>query len=366
MKNNEPKNEQAGAGSDGVGEPVVESDGAGEPVVECVPNFSEGSDPVVFDALTAAIESVEGVRFLGLEPDASYNRVVVTFAGGPDAMVEAAVRCARVAAEKIDMTKHKGGHPRFGAMDVCPFVPVRGVSLADCAELARTFGKRVGEELELPVYLYEMAASRPERKNLARVRAGEYEALPDKIGQPEHAPDFGPARFVPRFGAVAAGARFFLVAYNIDLDTEDLEAVSEIAFAVRELGTTVSAPGGGSWRVPGKLRFTKGIGVAIPERRMCQVSMNLTHYLITPPHVAFEEVRFEARRRGIEVTGSEVVGLVPVEPLLMAAEYHLFEQGERPSGITRRALVEVAHDYLGLSDFNPFDIDRKVIEYAIA
>jgi glutamate formiminotransferase/formiminotetrahydrofolate cyclodeaminase len=356
MKNNEPKNKQAGA----------ESDGVGEPVVECVPNFSEGSDPAVFDALTAAIESVEGVRFLGLEPDASYNRVVVTFAGAPDAVVEAAVRCARVAAEKIDMTKHQGGHPRFGAMDVCPFVPVRGVSLADCAELARSFGRRVGEELELPVYLYEMAASRPERKNLARVRAGEYEALPEKIEQPEHAPDFGPARFVPRFGAVAAGARFFLVAYNIDLDTEDLEAVNEIAFAVRELGTTVSTPGGGSRRVPGKLRFTKGIGVAIPERRMCQVSMNLTHYLITPPHVAFEEVRFEARRRGIEVTGSEVVGLVPVEPLLMAAEYHLFEQGERPPEVTRRELVQVAHDYLGLSDFNPFDIDRKVIEYAIA
>ncbi len=337
-----------------------------EPIVECVPNFSEGSDPAVFEAITEAIQSVEGVKFLGLEPDASYNRVVVTFVGAPEPVVEAAVRCTRVAVERIDMTKHHGGHPRFGALDVCPFVPVRGVTLAECADLARAYGQRVGQELQLPVYCYEMAATRPERKNLARVRAGEYEALSEKLTHPEHAPDFGPARFVPRFGAVAAGARFFLVAYNIDLDTEDLDAVNEIAFAVRELGQTVEAVDGGRRRIPGKLRFTKGIGVAIPERKLCQVSMNLTHYLMTPPHVAFEEVRFEAEKRGIRVTGSEVVGLVPVEPLLMAAEYHLFARGDRPTGLSQRDLVKVAHEYLGLSDFNPFDIDQKVIEYAIA
>lgn len=336
-------------------------------IVECVPNFSEGKDPQVFEAIGEAISSVSGVRLLGMEPDASYNRVVVTFVGEPEPVVEAAVRATQVALERIDMRIHRGGHPRFGALDVCPFVPVRGVSLADCAELARSYGRRVGEELEVPVYLYEMAASRPERKNLARVRAGEYEALSEKLKRPEHAPDFGPARFVPSFGAVAAGARFFLVAYNIDLDTDDLDAVNQIAYAVRELGAPAStrAGGSGSKRVPGKLRFTKGIGVAIPERKMCQVSMNLTNYLITPPHVAFEEVRFEAERRGIRVTGSEVVGLIPIEPLLMAAEYDCFARGVRSPKVTERELVEHAHDYLGLSDFNPFDVDRKVIEYAI-
>lgn len=342
-------------------------------IVECVPNFSEGSDEAVFEAIEAAIRSVEGVEFLGLEPDASYNRVVVTFVGAPGPVVEAAVRVTGVASEKIDMTKHHGGHPRFGALDVCPFVPVRGVTLADCADLARSYGERVGGELGLPVYLYESAASRPERKNLAKVRAGEYEALADKLKLPENAPDFGPSEFVPRFGAVAAGARFFLVAYNIDLDTEDLDAVNEVAYAVRELGTPVLGPDGepaldGRGRkrmIPGKLRFSKGIGVPIPERKMCQVSMNLTHYLITAPHVAFEEVRFEAGKRSIDVTGSEVVGLIPIEPLLMAAEYHLFDQGERPAVVTEEQLVQVAHDYLGLSDFSPFDPQTKIIEYAI-
>jgi glutamate formiminotransferase len=344
-----------------------------EQIVECVPNFSEGSDPAVFDAIEAAIRTVEGVEFLGLEPDASYNRVVVTFVGAPEPVVEAAVRVTAVAAEKIDMTKQTGGHPRFGALDVCPFVPVKGVTLGDCADLARNYGERVGSELGLPVYLYESAASRPDRKNLAKVRAGEYEGLAERLKLPEHAPDFGPAEFVPRFGAVAAGARFFLVAYNIDLDTEDLDAVNEVAHAVRELGTPVTDPHGApvldargrKQMIPGKLRFTKGIGVHIPERKMCQVSMNLTHYLITAPHVAFEEVRFEAAKRGIAVTGSEVVGLIPIEPLLMAAEYDLFERGQRTADLTEEALVQVAHDYLGLSDFNPFDTRTKIIEYAI-
>ncbi len=342
-------------------------------IVQCVPNFSEGSDPAVLAAIGAAIDGVEGVLLLGMEPDPSYNRVVVTFVGEPGPVVEAAVRATRVALEMIDMTCHQGGHPRFGALDVCPFVPVRGVTLADCAELARSYGQRVGTELGLPVYLYESAASRPERKNLARVRAGEYEALEERLRQPEHVPDFGPPEFVPRFGAVAAGARFFLVAYNIDLDTEDLDAANEVALAVRELGAPLLGPEGeplldGRGRkkmIPGKLRFTKGIGVAIPERKMCQVSMNLTHYLITPPHVAFEEVRFEAQKRSIRVTGSEVVGLIPIEPLLMAAEYALFERGDRPPGISERELVEVAHDYLGLSDFSPFDPRKKIIEHAI-
>ncbi|MFH2007420.1 MAG: glutamate formimidoyltransferase [bacterium] len=342
-------------------------------LVECVPNFSEGRDPVVFDAIEAAIRGVEGVKFLGLEPDASYNRVVVTFVGAPEPVVEAAVRVTAVASEKIDMTRHTGGHPRFGALDVCPFVPVRGVTLGECAELARAYGRRVGAELRLPVYLYESAATRPERRNLARVRAGEYEALPEKLRLPANAPDYGPAEFVPRFGAVAAGARFFLVAYNIDLDTEDLEAVNQVAYAVRELGTPMLDPDGepalddrGRKKMrPGKLRFCKGIGVPIPERKMCQVSMNLTNYLITPPHVAYEEVAFEAARRGIAVTGSEVVGLIPIEPLLMAAEYRLHEWGERPKDLPQEELVRVAHDYLGLSDFTPFDPAAKVIEYAI-
>ena len=345
-------------------------------IVECVPNFSEGRDSAVWDAIGEAVSAVPGVLLLDVDPDASYNRVVVTFAGEPDAVVEAAYRATIVANERIDMRKHKGEHPRFGALDVCPFVPVRGVTMADCAEMARSYGSRVGQELGLPVYLYGGAASRPERKNLATVRAGQYEGLPDRLADPEWKPDFGPAKFVPTFGAVAAGARFFLVAYNVDLATEDVDVTQEIAEAIRQMGGKVKDASGNvvmrkgkPVRRKGKLRMVRAMGVpvnAAGRAPFCQVSINLTNYLITAPHVAFEEVRFEANKRGIEVTGSEVVGLVPVEPLLLAAEYYLFEENCRRPEMTEADLVDAACEYLGLSDYNPFDPDAKIIERRIA
>ena len=344
-------------------------------IVECVPNFSEGRRPEVWEAIADAIRSVPEVLLLDVDPDASYNRVVVTFAGSPEGVVEAAFRATVVAREKIDMRHHKGGHPRFGALDVCPFVPVKGVTMAECAELARRYGERVGRELELPVYLYGNAATRPERRNLATVRSGEYEGLAEKLKDPRWKPDFGPARFVPEFGAVAAGARFFLVAYNVDLATTDVDLAQQVAEAVRQMGGPVRdeqgrvvTKDGKPVRKKGKLRMVKAMGVLVePEDRppFCQVSMNLTNYLITPPHVAFEEVAFEAAKRGVEVTGSEVVGLIPLPPLLMAAEYHLFDTGSRKPDMTERQLVEVACEYLGLSDYNPFDPDEKIIEWRL-
>ncbi len=345
-------------------------------IVECVPNFSEGRNPEVWKAIGDAIESVPGALLLDVDPDASYNRVVVTMAGDPDAVLEAAVRATVVARERIDMRTHKGEHPRFGALDVCPFVPVRGLSMGDCANLARRYGERVGGELGLPVYLYGSAASRPERRNLAKVRAGQYEGLPEKLADPEWRPDYGPAEFVPEFGAVAAGARFFLVAYNVNLATQNVKLAQQVAEAVRQMGGPLRDENGEvvtlegkPVKKKGKLRMVKAMGVLVaPENRepFCQVSMNLTNYLITPPHVAFEEVAFEARRRGVAVTGSEIVGLVPVAPLLMAAEYHLFDVGERRPGMTEEELVDRTQEYLGLSDYNPFDPDAKIIERRIA
>ncbi len=346
-----------------------------EKIVECVPNFSEGRDPEVFKALSEAVSSVPDVLLLDVDPDPSYNRVVVTFVGSPDAVVEAAYRATKTASEKIDMRKHKGGHPRFGAIDVCPFVPVKGLGTSECAELARQYGSRVGE-LGLPVYLYESAASTPGRKNLANVRSGEYEGLAEKITKPEWKPDYGPAEFVPRFGAVAAGARFFLVAYNINLSSGDPNKARIISEAVRQMGGPQRDEKGNPVKrngkpvkKKGKLRMVKAMGVVVePEDRdpFCQISMNLTNYLITPPHVAFEEVRFEAEKLGIRVTGSEVVGLIPLEPLLMAAEYYYMDGGNRPENPSERELVDVACERLGLSDYNPFEPDVKIIERRIA
>ncbi len=346
-----------------------------EKIVECVPNFSEGRDPEVFKALSDAVSAVPDVLLLDVDPDPSYNRVVVTFVGSPEAVVEAAYRATKVASEKIDMRKHKGGHPRFGAIDVCPFVPVKGLGTTECAELARQYGARVGE-LGLPVYLYEAAASTPQRKNLAKVRSGEYEGLAEKIVKPEWKPDFGPAEFVPHFGAVASSSRFFLVAYNVNLATTDLEKAQIVAEKVRQMGGPVRDEqgrivkrDGKKVRRKGKLRMVKAMGVSVePEDRapFCQISMNLTNYLISPPHVAFEEVRYEAAKLGIQVTGSEVVGLIPLEPMLMAAEYYLAEEGDRPENPTERELVDMACAGLGLSDYNPFDPDAKIIERRIA
>ena len=341
-------------------------------IVECVPNVSEGRDKAALDYMGAAIAKVPGVSLLDMDPDPSYHRCVITYAGEPDACVEATYQLVLAAREKIDMTTHKGEHPRHGAVDVAPFVPVRGVSLSDCAELARKLGKRVGDELGIPVYLYESAASKPEWKNLANVRKGEYEALPKKLKDPKWKPDFGPAEFVPKFGVLTTGARFFLIAYNANLATTDVKKAIEVAFAVREMGDVLKdidgepiMRRGKKVRIAGKLRMVKGMGVLLEEHNFCQVSMNLNHFLINAPHIAFEEVKLEANKRGIEVTGSEVVGLIPLAAVLMAGEYYMFVEGTRTDDTIEEELVQVAHDRLGLSDYNPFDPNKKIIEYMI-
>ncbi|MBU1221759.1 glutamate formimidoyltransferase [Myxococcota bacterium] len=341
-------------------------------IVECVPNFSDGVNHEVHEAIGRAISSVENVKLLDIDPDASYNRVVVTFVGEPDAVVEAALRATEVAVEMIDMTKHKGEHPRFGALDVCPFVPIRGVTMADCAKLANIYGEKAAQKFGIPVYLYEQAAIKPERKNLATVRAGEYEGLEKKLADPEWIPDYGPAKFVPRFGAVATGARFFLVAYNVNVATSDVSVTNDIALTIRQMGkprmkngVPVLNSAGKKIFDPGKLRMVKAMGVPLENDPRTQISMNLNNYLITPPHVAFEEAKFEAAKHGVEITGSEIVGLVPIEPLLMAAHWHLFNIGEDGRKMTDEELVSIAQKYLGLSDYKPFDRNKKIIEFAI-
>jgi glutamate formiminotransferase / formiminotetrahydrofolate cyclodeaminase len=342
-------------------------------IVECVPNFSDGRNPEVHAAIGRAIESVPGVRLLDVDPDASYNRVVVTFVGEKEAVVEAAFRATEVAVKMIDMREHHGEHPRFGAIDVCPFIPVRGVTMADCAELARQYGKRTAAAFDVPVYLYEQAAARPERKNLAKVREGEYEGLPEKLANPDWAPDFGPAEFVPTFGAVATGARFFLVAYNVNVDTPDVAATDHVALGLRQLGRPKTTPEGEfvlnatgkKVFTPGKLRMVKAMGVPIEDGRRTQISMNLNNYLVTPPHVAYEEAVAECAAHGLTVTGSEVVGLLPAAPLMMAAHWALRQEGRTARGLSDREMVQVAHDYLKLSDYKPFDAQKKVIEFAV-
>ncbi|HEX9006764.1 MAG TPA: glutamate formimidoyltransferase [Bacteroidota bacterium] len=337
------------------------------PIVECVPNFSEGRSQTTIDAIARAIAGVAGVKLLSAEPDKDYNRTVVTFVGEPEPVVKAAFEGTRTAAERIDMRIHSGSHPRLGATDVVPFVPVSGVTMADCVRLAHAFGKRVGEELGLPVYLYEEAATRPGRKNLAVVRKGEYEGLEARLRDPEWAPDYGPALFNPRTGAVIAGARTFLIAYNVNLATADVKLASEIAARIRESGRVKKdAQGrpvldgqGNKVTVPGSLKAVKAIGVFLEAHAIAQVSINLVDYHVTPPHAAFEEVKREAAALGTTVTGSEIVGLTPREALLMAGAFYA------PGETDEHALVRRAVAGLGLSDLEPFDPQKKVIEYQL-
>ena len=340
-------------------------------IVECVPNFSEGRDLNIITAITDRISAIEGVKLLGADSDKDYHRTVVTFVGEPDAVVEAAF-AATQKAELIDMTTHQGEHPRMGATDVVPFVPVSGVTMEECAQLAQRYGRRVGEELGIPVYLYEEAAARPERRNLATVRKGQYEGLADKLRDPEWKPDYGPAEMNERSGAVIAGARVFLIAYNVNLDTEDIDLANTIAQNVRQSGRvlkddqgqTVRDETGKAKRIPGTLKAVKAMGVLLEEQHISQVSMNLVNYKITPPHVAFEECRRQAARLGAAVTGSEIVGLTPLEALMMAARHHLGSQG-KATDLSPRDLVQAAIDYLGLSQLQPFEPDDKVIEFQI-
>jgi glutamate formiminotransferase/formiminotetrahydrofolate cyclodeaminase len=343
------------------------------PIVECVPNFSEGRNRAVIDQITHAITGVEGAVLLDVDPGAATNRTVVTFVGEPDAVVEAAFMAVKTAAGIIDMRHHTGAHARMGATDVCPFVPVSGITMEECAELARRLGKRVGDELGIPVYLYENAASRPERQNLADVRKGEYEGLAAKLADPEWKPDFGPARHNAKSGATAVGAREFLIAYNVNLNTRDRRQAMDIAFAVREMGRAkrdtrgeiLRHPDGTSIKVPGRLQAVKGVGWFIEEYDRTQVSMNLVDTNVTGVHTAFEAVDEEARARGVRVTGSELVGLVPLRAVLEAGRFYLKRQGRSP-GIPERQIVETAVQSLGLREIASFDPDEKIIEYRLA
>ena len=335
-------------------------------IVECVPNFSEGRDLRVVNAIAGAIAAVQEVKLLSVEPDRDYNRTVVTFVGSPDAVVDAAFRATGRAAELIDMSRHSGEHPRIGATDVVPFVPVSGVTMEECVRLAHRFGKRVAEELGIPVYLYEEAATRPERKNLATVRKGEYEGLKAKLQDRFWVPDYGPAEFNARSGATVTGARMFLIAYNVNLDTNDVKLANEIALRIRASGrvkkdaegNAVLDEHGAKVTIPGSLRAVKAMGVLLEAHNIAQVSMNLVDFHITPPHIAFEEVKQEAARLGVKVTGSELVGLIPGEALLMASNYYGGEGDER-------TLLRAAVSCLGLAQLAPFDLEKKIIEFQL-
>jgi glutamate formiminotransferase/formiminotetrahydrofolate cyclodeaminase len=344
-------------------------------ILECVPNFSEGRDPEVIRQITAAIEAVEGVKLLDVDPGKATNRTVVTFVGAPEAVVEAAFQGIRQAALLIDMSKHSGAHPRMGATDVCPLIPISGISMEEAARWAVELARRVGESLEIPVYLYEAAATRPERRNLATIRAGEYEGLPEKLADPEWVPDFGPARFNPQTGATVIGARDFLIAYNVNLNTTSVRRANSVAFDVREQGRVlregdpVSGPvlkdeNGEPVRRAGACKAVKAIGWYIEEYGIAQVSMNLTDIGITPLHIAFEEACKSAQSRGMRVTGSELVGMTPLSVLLDAGRYFLHKQ-QRSSGVSEAALLRIAIKSLGLDDLSPFDPQQKVIEYKL-
>ncbi len=341
-------------------------------LVECVPNFSEGRDRTVVDAIARAISAVSGVRLLDVDPGADTNRTVYTFVGTRDAVSEAAFQAAVAASMLIDMSKHRGAHPRMGALDVCPLVPVSGVTLDECVEAARALGRRMAEAIALPVYFYEQAATRPERRNLADIRAGEYEGLRQKLADPAWAPDAGPAKFNARLGATVVGAREFLIAYNVNVNTRDQKLANEVALSIREAGRlkrdakgqVVTDAEGRQLRVPGRLKAVKAIGWTIEQYRQAQVSVNLLSYRTTPLHEVFETTPEEAAKLGLVVTGSELVGLTPLEPLVEAGRYYLRKQGRSP-GLPERELVELAIQSLGLAQLSPFDPDKRVIEYAV-
>lgn len=331
-------------------------------LVECVPNFSEGRDTSVINEITQSIQSVPEVTLLNVDPGASTNRTVITFVGSPEGVVEAAFRAAKTAYELIDMSKHHGEHPRIGAVDVVPFVPVAGLTMEECVELSKQFGKRVGEELGIPVYLYEEASTNPDRKAMRQIRSGEYEGLKDKINKAEWKPDFGPQEFIAKSGATVTGARFFLIAYNVNVLGTKNQA-HRLALNVREQGRTVTKPDGTKVREPGRLKALKGIGWYLDEFNIAQISMNLDNYKITPLHVVFEEIKKDAAALKVGIAGSEIVGLVPLEAIIMAADY--FIEKENLFVIDAKAKVRLAVDRLGLSSVHPFKPEEKIIEYMI-
>jgi glutamate formiminotransferase/formiminotetrahydrofolate cyclodeaminase len=333
-------------------------------LIECVPNFSEGSDMSIIKQITNEIESVEGVRLLDVDPGKATNRTVVTFVGEPISVIEAAFRAIKKAAELIDMRKHTGEHPRMGATDVCPLIPVANISMEETAEWAKKLGERVGNELTIPVYLYEAAQKNPERKNLSIIRAGEYEGFSKKILLSDWAPDFGKAVFNAKSGATVIGARDFLVAYNINLNTTSTRRANAIAFDVRESGRKIQNEKGEEIVQHGTLKSVKAIGWFIEEYGVAQISMNLTNVNITPIHIAFDEVCKKANERGVRVTGSELVGLIPLKSLLDAGRYFL-EKQQRSVGVSEKELIHIAVKSLGLDELSEFIPDKKIIEYLL-
>jgi glutamate formiminotransferase / formiminotetrahydrofolate cyclodeaminase len=342
-------------------------------LIECVPNFSNGRDRSVIDAIVAEISGTPGAVLLDVDPGAATNRTVVTFIGGPEAVAEAAFRAIKRAAELIDMRQHTGEHARIGATDVCPFVPVQGATMEDCVAIATALGARVGAELGIPVYLYEAAATRPDRRSLADIRKGEYEALPEKMKDAAFAPDFGPAAFNPRSGATVIGAREFLIAYNVNLNTRDRKLANAIAQEIREAGKPKRGPDGKivkdaqgkNVNVPGRFRDCRAVGWYIEEFGRAQISINLTNYRSTPLHEVFDACCEEAGKLGLRVTGSELVGLIPREALLAAGDHFLAKQG-KTTGVPEKERVHAAVLSLGLGELGPFDAAQKVIEYRYA
>src|SRR3954463_15850506 len=340
-------------------------------LIECVPNFSEGRNMEVIRQITAAIESAEGVSLLDVDRGATTNRTVVTIVGTPEAVVEGAFRGIKKAAELIDMRKHSGAHPRMGATDVCPFVPISNISWDEAIECANRLARRVGEELKIPVYLYERAAKDRARSNLAVIRAGEYEGFAAKIQQPAWKPDYGPQSLNRTAGVTAIGARDFLIAYNVNLNTKSVRRANSIAFDVRENGRTKKENGknvldenGRPIIIPGSLKSVKAIGWFIEEYGIAQISMNLTNINVTPVHIAFDEVCKKANERGIRVTGSELVGLIPLKAMLDAGKYFLRKQ-QRPTEASEAELIKIAVKSLGLDELGPFKPEERIIEYQL-
>lgn len=344
-------------------------------LIECVPNFSEGRDMNIIRQITDEIERIGGVKLLDVDPGKATNRTVVTFVGTPDAVIEAAFQAIKKAAEVIDMSKHKGEHPRFGGTDVCPLVPISGITMEETVNYAHKLGERVGKELEIPVYCYENAAFTEERRNLATNRAGEYEGLAKKLEDPHWKPDFGPAKFNSRTGATAIGARDFLIAYNVNLNTTSVRRANAVAFDIRDKGRPVREgnpvtgkikkdENGETVYMPGTLKACKAIGWYIEEYGIAQVSINLTNISITPVHVAFEAACKSAQKRGLRVTGSELVGLIPLKAIIEAGKYFLHKQ-KRSLGIPEEEIVKIAVKSLGLDDLKPFNPKEKIIEYLL-
>ncbi len=341
-------------------------------LIECVPNFSEGNDLSIIKQITDEIEKTDGVKLLNVDPGKATNRTVVTFVGSPDAVVNAAFSAIKKAGELIDMSRHKGAHPRIGATDVCPFIPISGITMEETAKYAQQLAKRVGEELKIPVYLYENAQKNPARKNLSIIREGEYEGFFKKIKLAEWKPDFGPAVFDAKRGATVIGARDFLVAYNVNLNTTSTRRANAVAFDVREAGRTkkdeygkiVKDEKGNPITIPGTLKSVKAIGWYIEEYGVAQISINLTNINVTPVHIAFDQVSKKATERGMRATGSELVGLIPLNSLLDAGKYFLKKQ-KRSTGVSEKELIKIAVKSLGLDELAPFKPEQRVIEYLL-